>query len=700
MGQQASRFGQRVLYGKEENRLTEDEVWLAKVRAAKPIVILAHKFRQFEPNNNIQGQDWRTMNILSAGLGFDVKVINQLYSLFCIADLDQGGSIDVREFVYFFQLEDSRFTRRMFTIFDMDRSGEIDFLEFACAIWNLCTWPEDELASLMFSVYDEGNVGKLDLKVCEDLILDIFERRKIKFGATTLVSSLRRITKAGLYKDEVFVEEEDFLEWAEDHPESYAPLTYQFLLLRAKVLGVEYWNTIGRAAREQTMKDLERLIRQSLGPAGAMDAVKLSLEKAADFRAAELQRKQQQKMWSEDELPGRVREAEKDPHEVQREEDEAALKERLKAMSYLRQARHMRYQEWYKTLSRIEQRSDPLSMLLQLSQRQLTKKLRQEFNEEWTHATKELQRRTYDREGRLRRLLSGKKSKEEVFFMRKSPLDLTEEELRDSVVHYSSTTDKLTWAEQQHEGHKRVKREFRHAGGNPHLSHGVVSVDAILASKARVRTDKSILKLGLEEEMEKKGEKGKDPSKKRSKQGAPKDANNSAGISDDDSEDGGSDQGDSESDDSDEEFLEALQRRRKAVLEGLELKRRGSGKNPSANVLSDSILGRTDHAVDEDDYDTDDEEADREARASAIAAKRLKHLIRQGYANAPASSRRKAKPGQYVMQNLKRPDEEWSAKMQRRAQLLQAGLDPRSGDKPFNLRFRKKRKPNARVYAL
>ncbi|GBG28115.1 Calcineurin subunit B [Hondaea fermentalgiana] len=565
IGGPLARFGHRVLYGPAANHMTEDELWEYRARIAKPIPILAHKARTFEPDDNVRGQEWKTMNILSAGLGFDVQVINQLYSLFCIADLDNSGMIDVYEFLVFFDLENSPFNRRMFGVFDMDASGEIDFLEFACAIWNLCTWPVARLPALMFCVYDQDNSGQLDLKECEDLVMDVYAQRKVRTGAGLLIDSLRGVATPGLYKGDILVKEKDFVAWADEHPESYFPLKCQWLLLRNKVLGAE-------------------------------EAVRLSLEKAADFRAGEMQRKQQEKMWeAEDEQEtGAIDEETTDLKALARAEDaledENALQERLKAVSYLRVARNKRYKEWYKTLSKIEERSDPLSMLMRFSKRDLAHTLRKEFDEAWTRAMSELQRRTYDREGRLRRLVGHKKGKEDLYFVRKNPLSLSEEELRDSRVRYSTSDGKLTWAEQQHEAHKRRKREFRHAGGNAHLAHGVLSKEKLLESKERVRRDQAEMRrfIGLEED-----------------------------------EDEGEEDTESDEDNKD------------------------TRKHIKGGAIVTSAL-----AKDDQDYDTDDEEAEREARTEELQRRRRSDLIRQGYANAPASSRRVAAPGQGSIQDL------------------------------------------------
>ena len=53
--------------------------------------------------------------------------------------MDGSGSIEVKEMLVHFDIERTKFTRRVFGIFDDDNSGSIDFHEFVLALWNYCT---------------------------------------------------------------------------------------------------------------------------------------------------------------------------------------------------------------------------------------------------------------------------------------------------------------------------------------------------------------------------------------------------------------------------------------------------------------------------------------------------------------------------------------------------------------------------------
>jgi Ca2+-binding EF-hand superfamily protein len=459
-------MGQALALTRTVRILNEDELLLTRAREAKLIPVPMSKAKVFEPNKTWPGQDWRTMNVLSKGLSFDLSVINQLYSLFCMADLDHGGTIDLLEFCHFLGVEKSRFNALLFSIFDMDGSGEVDFLEFCCALWNVATWAEEDLALLMFYLYDKDRSGTLTRSECEQMVGDVFAARKGQGQgeAALLLESLDEITEAGMYAAERVVRLEPFLAWCGRHEEALHPLRCVWLVCRNRVLGSEYWDNIGRAARKATMEHLVDIVRNELGPPGAAEAVERCLAEMDRQRDKALQRRQHEALFGAGpaaagvaDVPGLAR---------SREE----TKYRVLAMSLLHVERSRRYAAWDAAAKRVLAKGDPLSVLLRFEHRTLAQDLRAELESPWAAAMQGLQGKTYDREGRLAKLVAGKPPKARAYLMRKDAKYLSAEERCDSDRRFSVAGGKRTWVEQHREAKARARAEFIGADGNRHLS--------------------------------------------------------------------------------------------------------------------------------------------------------------------------------------------------------------------------------------
>jgi Ca2+-binding EF-hand superfamily protein len=61
---------------------------------------------------------------LAEQLGIDNRTLNRLEAVFQEIDFDGSGEVDVSEFLTFFSLERTRFSKRVFSVMDADGSGE------------------------------------------------------------------------------------------------------------------------------------------------------------------------------------------------------------------------------------------------------------------------------------------------------------------------------------------------------------------------------------------------------------------------------------------------------------------------------------------------------------------------------------------------------------------------------------------------
>lgn len=83
--------------------------------------------------------------VLFHKMKFTKHEIAQLYNLFCKADVDLSGAVDMVELLTLLDIERTSFSVRVFSIFDKDKSGVIDFKEFVLAAWNYCTLSDSSL---------------------------------------------------------------------------------------------------------------------------------------------------------------------------------------------------------------------------------------------------------------------------------------------------------------------------------------------------------------------------------------------------------------------------------------------------------------------------------------------------------------------------------------------------------------------------
>ena len=123
---------------------------------------------RFVENDNVPGQG-RAATKTFVSLQLSNRDVDNLYSIFCDADADASGELDIEEFHDYAQLDQSPFSVRAFEIFDRDGSGEIDFEEWVCSLWCFLTLGADGLGRFAFNVYDVDASGTLDEGEIEEM---------------------------------------------------------------------------------------------------------------------------------------------------------------------------------------------------------------------------------------------------------------------------------------------------------------------------------------------------------------------------------------------------------------------------------------------------------------------------------------------------------------------------------------------------
>ncbi|CAM9668301.1 unnamed protein product, partial [Ectocarpus fasciculatus] len=88
-------------------------------------------------------------------LALSEKSVEKFWQIYKKIDMDGSGTIEIKEMLVHFDIDRTKFTKRVFSIFDEDNSGEIDLREFILALWNYCTLGKATLVIFAFDLYDK-----------------------------------------------------------------------------------------------------------------------------------------------------------------------------------------------------------------------------------------------------------------------------------------------------------------------------------------------------------------------------------------------------------------------------------------------------------------------------------------------------------------------------------------------------------------
>jgi Ca2+-binding EF-hand superfamily protein len=167
-------------------------------------------------------------------------------------DKDNSGCIELKEFLYYLQLENNEFFRRAFSVLDEDQSGEIDFGEFVVSLWNYCTLSANSLVLFAFDLYDKdvsGVIGKDEIKA---MMADLYGGKVAvnKFAKATLTRLATAIDSYTCEDDDEGLKPEDFVKLAKKYPNlMFAAFEIQNAI-RRRVLGTRFWDQLSKQTLE------------------------------------------------------------------------------------------------------------------------------------------------------------------------------------------------------------------------------------------------------------------------------------------------------------------------------------------------------------------------------------------------------------------------------------------------------------------
>ena len=205
-------------------------------------------------------------------MNIEFEVIDQLYQIFSLADVDKSHSISRQEFFHFFKFPDTPFAHRIFGVFDKGGSDAITFQTFVLILWNICTFAEEGIAAFVFNVFDQDGSGRLDEEELKGMINELMGHHSQQNQAKIL-SSL-----------DPPVSFPDFAPWAEERVEALLPAKVIQKMLQKRVVGEEWWVDEAAPHRATLMNQVRAQQREDMDPNAYEDMQRAKIQKKADER--------------------------------------------------------------------------------------------------------------------------------------------------------------------------------------------------------------------------------------------------------------------------------------------------------------------------------------------------------------------------------------------------------------------------------
>lgn len=325
----------------------------------------------------------------------------------------------------------------------------VDFEEFVCGIWNICTWTTEELPGFLFKLYDLDNSKYLELAESITIVLEVFEHYEDMQEANMLVELLRDYAVPGIYHDDWRLYETNFTKFCHEFDEVWRPLKLMQQLLRAKVLGAEWWTKVGTKSRKVLMASLLEFEKEQFGTSGAKETV----EKVYNLQVDEDER-EKRRLKYEQGIAALEQEQMKPREETETEEvpDEtkSLLAERMTPLAKVKEinqenvdaqaklankrivtakrfwdSKKEYIDKWNRVAKEMDERSDPITQLFKFENRDMQRDLFITFYQDWEEAQQELQKLLFPLE-ELKKYQGGP-SREELIWEKKSIRDLPPE---------------------------------------------------------------------------------------------------------------------------------------------------------------------------------------------------------------------------------------------------------------------------------
>jgi Ca2+-binding EF-hand superfamily protein len=98
--------------------------------------------------------------------------IDKLYNMYAKIDGDQNGTVSSKEYFEFFHIHGTSLVAAIFFKFNLE--NKLTFPHFILMMFYLCVANEEELATIVFHVYDVGNLGKIFENTVKQVVIDMY----------------------------------------------------------------------------------------------------------------------------------------------------------------------------------------------------------------------------------------------------------------------------------------------------------------------------------------------------------------------------------------------------------------------------------------------------------------------------------------------------------------------------------------------
>eukprot|EP01041_Mallomonas_annulata_P001246 gene1246-2417_t len=204
--------------------------------------------KSFRVNNIYPGQDSSAVRDFTL-IGLNASEINRFYKAFCKFDVIGDGLIELAEFTSQLKLGASdKIAKEVFNDMDRNGDGDLNFREFVLCIWKYLMRTKESVALFAFDMFDTDNSGSLSREEISAMISFVY-------GTSDLNKHVQKIIQDIDCSGDGRISKQEFISSVKKFPALLFPAFEMQNILRANVLGDDFWERKGRTAETILAKE-------------------------------------------------------------------------------------------------------------------------------------------------------------------------------------------------------------------------------------------------------------------------------------------------------------------------------------------------------------------------------------------------------------------------------------------------------------